>query len=312
MKSNAQSSSTNPATPDAFVDQLEARIRTHVLAAMPADASGELAGKSLGDLLLVYGNWRSRFIWARPRRVHLSEDLNSGTGKVKEHGTALAGIVQSIQNGAGLTNYLSRGVKTAYVPTVDRRGANLARRRDLDLLIADWRIHHLHLGQSVEFDGFVARTDDLLFAHFADEDAYLIGIYPHGSWALKELLEVLVRDFAGAGLLAKMRGFGLTSQPTEQEHLQLRKSGVLQPVEIDGALYFALGGITTAGTPGHVTQRVDRIMRLLHDLRKSLETVLGALDATCGKGNDPWEPYIEEDTFGFRRGDGRIPLADLW
>jgi hypothetical protein len=302
----------SPATPEAFVDELESRVRTHVLAAMPADPSGELAGKRLGDLLMVYGNWRSRFVWQRPRAVHLSAQLKRLIDTGKQHNAALADIVQSIENGAALTKYLSRGTKTAYVPVVDRRGANLAQRRDLDLLIADWRIHHLHLGLSVESDGFVARTDDLLFVHFAEADAYLVGIYPHGSWALRELLEVIVREFAGAGLLAKLGGLSLTAQPTEQEHLQLRKSGVLQPVEVDGALYFALGGITTAGTPADVTIRVDRIMLLLRDMRSSLGTVLDALDAKYGNASDPWEPYVEDDTLGLRRGDGRIPLADLW
>ena len=84
---------------------------------------------------------------------------------------------------------------TAYTPA-NARG-DLKTRRDLDLLIADWGIHHLHL--SPERDG--RRTGDLLFAVFRPDDAYLLQILPHGNWAELSLLETIVRNWPDGALI---------------------------------------------------------------------------------------------------------------
>ncbi|HVC07247.1 MAG TPA: hypothetical protein VND98_06675 [Solirubrobacterales bacterium] len=54
-----------------LIDRLERRIRRHLLDTMPPDPSGELAAMRLDELLLVYGNWRSRLvsISRRPRSL---------------------------------------------------------------------------------------------------------------------------------------------------------------------------------------------------------------------------------------------------
>jgi hypothetical protein len=107
-----------------------------------------------------------------------------------------------------------------------QRDKRLQHRSDLDLLISDWGLHHLHLTSEMEADGFVKRTGDLLFAAFTDDDAYLIGIYPHGSWALHELVEILVREWPGnSAVNASMSGVRLVGSISEEEHMQLRKGG---------------------------------------------------------------------------------------
>ena len=99
--------------------------------------------------------------------MRTSEKLDGHHGVVND-------IVRAIEAGEDLTPRLSRGVKTAYEPK-PMRDKRLHRRRDLDLLIADWGVHHLHLGTTVCADGFVERGDDLLFAAFGDDTAYLLG-----------------------------------------------------------------------------------------------------------------------------------------
>jgi len=46
---------------------------------------------------------------------------------------------------------LSSAADTAYVPTTKRKA--LRQRRDLDLLLGDWGVHHLHLGLKHEPNG---------------------------------------------------------------------------------------------------------------------------------------------------------------
>lgn len=304
-----------PDDPDRFVDEVEQKIRDHVLRVMPHDPSGELEGSSLDSLLLTYGNWRSRFVHPHPRTVHLSAQLRAAGSNVTGHQTAFAAIVAALEAGHKVTPYLSRGIKTAYVPRA-QRSRQLHRRPDLDLLISDWGLHHLHLTTELESDGFVKRTEDLLFAAFTDRDAYLIGIYPHGSWVLRELVEVLVREWSdNPAVVVSLSGVSLAHSVSEDDYLQLRKGGVATLVEVDGRVVMPGFGMTTAGTPVRVTVRVNDIERAITDLRGNLDARLSALDEkypVADGATATWEPWLEDDTWGLRRGDLVVPIADLW
>src|SRR4051812_17056454 len=106
------------------------------------DATGELAKENLGRLLISYLTWRSRFITQEVRRCHLSQELQRNP-KRAEYRDAVDEVVARIRNGDDLTPFLSRGIKVAYEPTTT---ASLKhnKRRDRDLLVADWGVHHLH------------------------------------------------------------------------------------------------------------------------------------------------------------------------
>lgn len=303
-----------PHDADAFVDELERQIRDHVLRVMPRDPSGELAAAPLHSLLLTYGNWRSRFVRSSPRAVHLSSTLQASS-KLTEHKAPVEAIITAIEAGDDLTPHLSRGIRTAYVPQA-QRDKRLHRRSDLDLLISDWGLHHLHLTTKMESDGFVKRTDDLLFAAFTDEDAYLLGIYPHGSWALRELVEILVREWPDNSVVnASLSGVKPVRSISEEEHVQLRKGGVATLIEVDDKVVMPGLGMTTAGTPVRVTLRVNGITQALSDLRENLDARLSALDGQyppAGGATASWEPWTGGDTWGLRRDRMLVPIADLW
>lgn len=303
----------SPSTPDAFVDELERQIRDHVLAAMPRDRSGELAAMQLHRLLLTYGNWRSRYVHAHPRTAHLSSKLQA-SAELIEYKAAVDSIVAAINSGDDLTPHLSRGIKTAYVPEAER-DKRLHRQGDLDLLISDWGLHHLHLTTEMESDGFVKRTGDLLFAAFSDDGAYLIGIYPHGSWALKELIEILMREWPGNPVvMPSMSGVTLARPVSEKEHLELRKGGVATSVEVDGTVVMPALGMTTAGTPVRVTLHTNQMAWALTALREKLMAQLAELDDRYPPSDavTTWEPWVEDDTWGLRRGELKVPIANLW
>ena len=302
-----------PPDPDAFVDELERQIRDHVLRVMPPDPSGELAAAPLHSLLLTYGNWRSRFVHPHPRTAYLASNLQASS-KFTEHKTAVEAIIAAIEAGDDLTPHLSRGIKTAYVPQA-QRDERLHRRSDLDLLISDWGLHHLHLTTEMESDGFVKRTGDLLFAAFTHGDAYLIGIYTHGSWALRELVEILVREWPdNSAVNASLSGGKLVRSVSEEEHMRLRKGGVATLVEVDDKVVMPGLGMTTAGTPLRVTLRVNKIAWALTDLRENLDARLAALDEEYppAAGAGTWEPSVDRDTWGLRRAALLAPIADLW
>jgi len=155
-----------------LVDSLREEIRKYIMKEIPADQSGEIAGVSFQELLIVYGNWRARHVPRHPRAVHISTELQMNQ-KYITYKSELDAIIRAIESGSSLTPHLSRRITTAYEPA-SSRAPNLQGRRDLDLLVADWGIHHLHLSTVLESDGFVKRTGELLFAAFAKDDAYLI------------------------------------------------------------------------------------------------------------------------------------------
>lgn len=289
-------------------DQLEELIRRHLLGEMGTHASRDLASVSLASLVITYLNWRSRFIPARPRRVHLAAELLASP-KYKEHRVAVDELERKIRACEDLKPNLSRAVATAYVPRASR-STKPHRRADLDLLVAEWGIHHLHLSSTMARDGFVERGNDLLFGHFAEHDAYLIGIFPHGAWAIKEVARVCVRNWPAAEIFHEARGVLGLAQPDADDdpRLRLRQAGVTSFLEIDGRVYMPQGQ-TTAGTPMHATQSSNQLMHALRRLRDDLAAEPEALVRNAGgdlAGRPPdWEAVQVAGGFVVReRGTG--------
>lgn len=286
---------------DDLAVQLEEALREYVLQRLPPDPSGELADKGLADLLLVYGNWRARFVAPRSRRVHSSNKLRSNP-KSAEHQQALEAIAIAVEAGDDITPHLSRRVRAAYQTASQRR--KLHQREDRDLLIADWGVHHLHLSTAMDPDGFVARTEDLLFAAFMLDDAYFINVYSHGNWALSDVLKIIARNWPEAGIIQEIKGaIGLAQEFTDDDRLQLRNAGVATMIEIDGKVY-APPGQTTAGTPLAATLRVNQLMHALAQWRQLLHEDPGILDRVLSDediepSNDRvWEPLVHRGEYG--------------
>ena len=65
-----------------------------------------------------------------------------------------------------------------------------------DGLLWCYGMHHIHLGSEMEADGFVKRSDHLLFAIVAPEDAYFVDVRPHPpkggiEWSSQHLLRIV-------------------------------------------------------------------------------------------------------------------------
>lgn len=220
---------------DGFVDELEVVIGKYMLDAMPPGVRSGLESSPLSDLTIQYVSWRARLIPARPRRCHRSAEL-AASPKAVEHQAALDAIAAKIRAGEDLTPHLSTRIENPV--------------KKPDPMIADWRIHHLHLSTAVDDGGFVKRSGDLVFAAIDPDDVYLIGIYPHGAWARQEIAEILIRNWQGAGRFMRLGPLKLNGPNiTDEERQQTRAGGVLTLIEVDGQAYMP-PGITTATTAG--------------------------------------------------------------
>lgn len=268
-------SMTNADAQQELRDSFDRDIREHVLTHLPcADADREaLEKEKASDLLIIYANWLDRLIWAQPRRVHLSDALRANPlfSDVRFAGS-LATICDRIERGDDLTPHLSRGLHVGYEAPSDEP-KKLNRRRDLDLLLGDWGIHHLHLSTHVEADGFVTRTDPLLLGVFKPDNAYLIDIIEHGEWSRESIMKTAVRAWPDAGIAYELKGaLGLARTYTDEERKQLRNAGVNVMLEIDGKVYMTPGGLSTAGTASQATFRAIRLRRDADEFIKRVVT----------------------------------------
>lgn len=289
-----------------LIERLEKRLRRHALAQLPKEGGQrhELEGLELRDLLTAYGNWRYRCPPSRPRSVHISRELGKEL-KAGEAPDALGPLIQKIKDGDTLKPFLSRNVDVA----VDRsEGTPHHRRKDLDLLLAEWGVHHLHLSEVIESDGFAERTRDLLFVVFRPDDAYLIGIFPHGSWTKRSMAERAVRNWPEAELFLHSKyAIGLTHEWDESESAALRKAGLTQSMMIDGRVYSPQGQ-TLGGTSSMISRRVMNLMWELNDWRAHGEDRLMEI---AGESFIYWLPAIQGDRCGLLGGNQFVEVADL-
>src|SRR5665213_3062667 len=138
-----------------LADRVEDAVRAYILSKMPPDASGELAAKPFRELLHIYGNWRGRHPSARPRTVYRSRELLA-SAEAQTFSAEIAELVRKTEAGEDLTPHLSRAVDTAFLSAQERAALpQHQREKDLDRMLADWGIHHLHLSNELEADGFV-------------------------------------------------------------------------------------------------------------------------------------------------------------
>lgn len=197
--------------------------------------------------------------------------------------TDLDALVRKIEKGEELKPHLSTRVETV----LKASGKKLARRHDLDLLLIEWAVHHLHISQDVQPNGFVKRDDPLLFAVFHPSDAYLIDVMTHTDFNRDHVLDVMAREWPDEGLIHELKAppgqkiIGLAKNCTEDDRQKLRKAGVNTSVEIDGKVFKPAGGITTAGTSIRASLAADEVLRSTEKLEAALRNDPGPVPAAC-------------------------------
>ncbi|MCW3033110.1 MAG: hypothetical protein JWM60_1455 [Solirubrobacterales bacterium] len=289
------------------MDRVEAVLREFVLAAMPG-ATGALADLPLRSLLSEYGTSRSRVPEWRPRAVHVAPQLTADPRAAKVRRDAEA-LIAKIEAGEDLTAYLSDRVLEPRDPGAESQP--LSARRDRDLLLAEWGVHHLHLTPG--------HGPDLLFVAFRPDDAYVIGLYSHSDFARKGVLERMVHNWPDSELVHKVSsGLELSQQWSDREHKHLRENGISGPfIEVDGAVWAAASlGMAMDGTPLLVAHAAMGLAWTLDDWREHLDERLReaaeGVDQTLGhKAVGDWEPTVHAGEIGIVRDGCFTPIGRL-
>ena len=142
-----------------------------------------------------------------------------------------------------------------------------------DQLLNDWGIHHVHLGTTLDSDGFVNRTGPVLFALFDNTNAYLIDVLPHGSWSLQRLVKELHDNWPASINHFRLNGaLGLATSDSDKDVATLRKVKVNTMVDLGGGVVYAPigGGYSASGLSTEVVIQSDRYARRLRQMQQAI------------------------------------------
>lgn len=265
--------------PANLLEQVTESVRRFVLAALPYDRADEavaahLNGMDATDLLITWFNWSWRMVTAHPRQVHLSREFLANPLRQK-YGPTLLELLTDIEKGTDLRKYLSRRiVHVTTPPSPEPAGKRRKPRFDIDPMLNAWGIYHLHMSDELADDGFVSRSDELLFVVFRRGHAFILDIMPHsGAWARESTIRIILDNWPQAQLVHKMEGVVGLSRPIDDDARGvLMQKHVNSGVEIDGAVYVPNGGIMSSGVPMDAVRNADRIMI---DIEDFIERVTG-------------------------------------
>ncbi len=225
-----------------------------------------LAGLDAHGLLVVYHNWISRLVKPQPRAVHKSMAFQRNL-LATQRASDLAQIIADIEHGRNLKKYLSRDIDRA-----PAKAPGPGCRSDLDLLLNNWGVHHLHTSSIVEPDGFVKRDGPLLFVSFTSRAAYVIDIMMHGDWNRVHVLEVLASEWPHEGVIHEINGAPSASQITEVQRANLRKNGYNAAFTFGDKVFTPASIMMSGGTTMRAWAWARHVLGKIAELEQALAT----------------------------------------
>lgn len=246
---------------------LKESARQWVLRNLPHDPADtavmtRLNSLDVSKLLALYHNWMSRLVQPTPRKVFLSRAFKQNPiYSARQQEISL--IIRDVESGNDLIKYLSRGIRFGVQDPAKKR------RQDLDLMLNRWGVHHLHVSSKLEADGFVERSNEVIFAIFRPEKAFFVDIMNHGDWSRDHVLETIVEEWPTEGLIHQINGIaGLSHTLTEVDRMVLHKKHVNSAFEYRGKVYMPDGILSSAGTSIHAIREADRVVIAVEEFEK--------------------------------------------
>ncbi|MBW3582255.1 MAG: hypothetical protein KY455_04055 [Euryarchaeota archaeon] len=256
-------------------EQIARRVLTNeghtIPAATPAD-----------DVIRNFLNVTRRTIPPMAYRVHTSQALSARTLSA-DYLAGLDALRTEAKKGTPLRPRLSRRLMQADYE---------------DMMLNDWGIHHLHLGMTIEADGFVKRTDVIAFAIAQPEsgDLYLIDALPHaGAFVRQELLAAIEDDWPHLLDPYVLKGVEVTKGISDEELSSWRKAGTNAVVVTPGGRQIAAmgGGVSTAMTSMADQRALMHIKQVLRQVEKDVLADASRIEQAIGVPSSTMDIRLE-------------------
>lgn len=222
-------------------------------------------------LIIMYFTMRKRLVEKRPRKVVFPQGFKCPPALQKGFDT----LVKKFENGEDVNPHLSRTTKNLEFP---------------DLMLFDWNIHHFHLGTTLEGDGFMSRTGDILYAIVTKEEVYFIKIQPHNHWCDLDLIETVHQNWPNLIGTFKIDGTPEVAF-NSTEIAQLRKAHVNVMITTqDGTGYLGMGmGFMTDGSSSGAAFQAVRKAHEAKNIEKRLISELNSIESDLGRNDMKFE-----------------------
>lgn len=201
----------------------------------------------LGTLLIHYLNWVIRYVAIKPRKV-LIEPAVTNHPSWRNLKNQVYVLLEKVRNGENLNPHLSRLPRTrGYSPSTSEIGHDVDRWVDKDFLLNTMGFHHFHLGMKSEKNGYVERTNDLVFANVSRGTFTLMGIFDHSVFEFTD-----------------------NSMSDERKRLWAIFNSYITRGVPSGTPVFATQ-IATSGHPIHVIETAGQYSRIIYQIDSKLD-----------------------------------------
>ena len=194
-----------------------------------------------------------------------------------------------IENGANLDSYLSRSIMNC--------------RKD-DLMLYDWGIYHLHISDKLDTrkpDGFMERSDLLLYALFDDDKAYFIKTINHkgenNMWTKKECLEIINDNWPYLLETYVMKGLSKEQQYiSDDERTILRKKHGNTFITLNNGVVIMPPniGLVCDGSPIKAIYAADCLKKQLNAVQSSIINDISDFRKQIKSNEDIYEIKLEK------------------
>jgi hypothetical protein len=289
----------NQRSPAAKPDLLDG-LRSAILEAIPTTTSSDraaLLSLDTRDLVVRFINWRDRLIHPHPREIRRSLTFNTDDLFLQNRDDVNL-LLAKLASGQDVNSHLSERVLHGYKAPHPSGTPG----KDLDLLLNDWGIHHLHLGHVPWRNGFTARSEPLLFVVVQRHTVFALAVMGHRLWTKESLVEAAVRSWPGR-IFQPIDAIPQSGgQYSEGDRKMARDAGISLFVRVDDNTYTSpMGGLSAARTSSRATIEANRIIRTFRDLQKAPQTLTAQLKQSAHAAQRRWP----------RRPDIRVRIAAM-
>jgi len=252
---------------DFFIDWREFLIKSIKAEGYPVDEN-----QNVDELGIIYYQIKLRKISTKPRKLYKSDVFYCPP----KYLTGLSNLENTIINGFDLKPFCS-----TWLDDLDYQ----------DKMLFDWNIHHFHLGNAMESNGYVTRTGPLAYAFVTEEAIHLIQIFSHGEWTNKDLLNIVDNNWPLLLEPYYIRGVvDIEYELDSIDHQKLRRKNINTINKINGKFLMGPGmGLTSDGSSTRAVISKNIACERLQDIEKHFKVIIEELKASIkydeSKGN---------------------------